>query len=79
MKKVNSLHAMAVRLAEGGIVEIGGQFVRAKKVVCVDNPCNLCNMDCVCGEELSKLCSEVDKYTHSPNILEFLSTPMEPG
>lgn len=71
MKKENSLHAMAVRLAKGDKVEIGGQFVRAIEVVCVDNPCDLCNMDCVCGEELSELCSEVDKYTHSPHILKF--------
>ena len=67
----NTLHEMAVRLAEGGIVEIGGQFVRAIDVERVDNPCNLCYMDCVCGEELSELCTEVDRYTNSPHILKF--------
>lgn len=70
-KNVNTLYAKAVRLAEGSVEEIGGQFVKAIDVGEVDNPCDRCNMDCVCGDELSELCTEVDRYTRSPHILKF--------
>ena len=71
MGKVDTLHAKAVRLAEGGVVEINGHFVRGIGVVCVDNPCYLCGMDSACNEDMSNLCQEVDVYTHSPHILKF--------
>ena len=70
-KKVDTLYAKAVRLAEGGVVEIGGHFVRAIDVVCEDNPCYLCEMDSACNEEMGDLCAEVDGYTRSRHILKF--------
>lgn len=70
-KKVDTLHAKAVRLAEGGIVEIDGHFVRAIDVVGDVNPCELCEMDSVCRMEMTNLCAEVDGYTRSPHILKF--------
>lgn len=71
MKKKDTLYAKAVRLAEGGIVDINSHFVRAIGVVCVDCPCHLCDMDSACNEDMSNLCHEVDVYTHSPHILKF--------
>lgn len=65
------LHDKAVRLAEGGVVEINGHFVRAIGVVCVDCPCYLCSMDSACNDEMSDLCAEVDGYTRSNHILKF--------
>lgn len=65
------LYAKAVRLAEGGIVETEGHFVRAISVVGTDNPCELCDMDSACHEEMSNLCAEVDAYTRSLHILKF--------
>lgn len=70
-KKVDSLHANAVRLVEGGVVEIGGQFVKAIDVGHEENPCNLCSMDCVCCMELADLCAECDGITHTKHILKF--------
>lgn len=71
MKQIESLHAKAVRLAEGGVVEINGHFVRAIDVVGDNNPCELCDMDSVCHMEMVDLCAEVDAYTRSPHILKF--------
>lgn len=71
MKKVDTLYAKAVRLAEGGVVEINGHFVRAISVVCEDCPCNLCHMDSACNEDMNRLCAELDGYTRSNNILKF--------
>lgn len=71
MKKMkpDPLYEKAVRLAEGGIVEIAGHFVRAEKVLGGDNPCYLCNMDSICNMEMTDLCAELDGYTRSPHIL----------
>ena len=69
-KKVDTLYAKAVRLAEGGIAEINGHFVRAIGVVYEDSPCYLCDMDSICNEDMSDLCAEVDNYTRSPHILK---------
>lgn len=66
-----TLHAKAVRLAEGGIVEINGHFVRAIDVVREVNPCDLCEMDSACHAEMAELCEEVDEYTQSSHILIF--------
>lgn len=71
MKKVDTLYAKAVRLAEGGVVEINGHFVKAIDAGEVDNPCEVCNMDSVCHMEMVDLCAEVNGYTRSPHILKF--------
>lgn len=70
-KKVDTLYAKAVRLAEGGVVEIGGHFVRAIEVVRTDCPCDLCDMDSACYMHMRDLCAEVERYTRSPHILKF--------
>lgn len=70
-KNVDPLYEKAVRLAEGGIVEIAGHFVKAMNVPRDENPCKLCNMDSVCHMEMVDLCAEVDGYTRSPHILKF--------
>lgn len=49
------LHTLAVRLAEGGIVEIAGRFVRAIDVVGV--VCTICSLKGECdGVEVNPLC-----------------------
>lgn len=68
-KKVDTLYAKAVRLAEGGVVEINGHFVKAIDIEGVDNPCIVCEMDSICRLEMADLCAEVDGYTRSPHIL----------
>ena len=70
-KKVDTLYAKAVRLAEGGVVEISGHFVRSIDVVCEGDTCYLCDMDSACDMDMCDLCAEVDGYTRSPHILKF--------
>ena len=69
--KHDPLYEKAVRLAEGGIVEIAGHFVRAVNVPGDENPCELCEMDSVCHMEMTDLCAELDGYTRSKNLLKF--------
>ena len=69
--KKMTLHEKAVRLCEGGVVEINGHFVRALDVARWEDPCYLCDMDSVCDDTIGDLCAEVDKYTCSPHILIF--------
>lgn len=71
MKKVDTLYAKAVRLAEGGVVEIAGHFVRAVNVPNAENPCMECEMDSACRMEMTDLCAELDAYTRSKNLLKF--------
>ena len=71
MKKVDTLYAKAVRLAEGGIVECGGYAIKAKDVGQEENPCYLCSMDSACTMDLADLCAEVDGYTRSKHIIMF--------
>lgn len=60
--KCNSIHEKAIRLREGGVVEVDGHFVRAVKVGFVYNTCELCEMDCLChfGTEMLDVCKECD-------------------
>lgn len=69
--KQMSLHDMAVRLCEGGIVECSGQFLKAKDVVSEDHLCFMCPMDSACTQEICDLCFECDELTGSGHILYF--------
>ncbi len=66
-----TLHEKAVRLCEGGVVEIAGHFVRAKHYVGHDLSCRYCDMDCACGVEMMNLCAECDAYERCQHILVF--------
>lgn len=69
--KQMSLHDMAVRLCEGGIVECSGHFLRAIDVALELHPCYLCSMDSACNQEICDLCFECDEITSSGHILCF--------
>lgn len=70
-KKVMTLHAMATRLCEGGIVDYNDYALKAKDVGYEENPCYLCSMDCICDISMSDLCAECDRITHTKHILMF--------
>lgn len=70
-KKTPSLHDIAVRLCEGGVVDYGGYALRAKEVETDDSPCLLCEMDCVCDYDMTNLCAECDGVTRSKHIIYF--------
>lgn len=70
MAKKMSLHEMAIRLCEGGIVEYGGYGIKAVQCDGDDNPCYLCEMDCICDLEMTDLCAECDGITRSKHFLK---------
>lgn len=69
--KQMSLHDMAVRLCEGGIVKCSGHYIKAKDVGKEEHPCWLCSMDSACNQEMCDLCFECDELTRSGHILYF--------
>ena len=71
--KSTSLHGLAIRLIEGGIVQCDGQFVKAIKVLDPDDPCLECKMDSACTPKLQELCVEVDLISGSNHYLDFVS------
>lgn len=68
-KKKMTLHEKAVRLSEGGAVEIDSLVVMAKRVGDDTMPCDICEMDCLCHQEMADLCSELDSYDRFMHIL----------
>ena len=65
-----TLHEKAIRLIEGGVVEISGHFVRAIRVYCEEG-CHLCEMDSACDSDMIDLCSECEMITNKRYILRF--------
>lgn len=59
---IESIHSKAVRLLEGGVVEVQGLSVKvvAEKWLC--DPCFKCEMDSIChfGSEMCNVCQECD-------------------
>lgn len=66
MKMKQSIHEKAIRLIEGGIVEVDGHCVKLVKLPEIDNPCFCCNMDCLCqsANEMCDVCEECDAITN---------------
>lgn len=62
MKKKESVHQKAIRLVEGGIVEIDGLYVRLCRDSYIFDPCFCCEMDSLChfGDEMQIVCRECD-------------------
>lgn len=60
--KCNSIHEKAIRLIEGGVVEVDGLSVRAVKMEFGADACGICPMDCLChfGTEVLEVCKECD-------------------
>ena len=70
-KKETSLHDLAVRLCEGGVIDYDGFALKAKDVGHEENPCYLCAMDSTCNMAMTDLCAECDGVTHTKHILMF--------
>ena len=62
MEKKESVHKKAIRLVEGGIVEVSGLCVIMHHEPHIFDPCFVCDMDCLChkGNEICELCEECD-------------------
>lgn len=63
------LHAKAIRLVEGGAVEIEGHWVRFKLVDDTDDACYECMMDCICRMQMVELCAECVSIAKHEGVL----------
>lgn len=68
-KKKMTLHEKAVRLSEGGAVEIQSLVVMAKRVGDDIMPCDICDMYSLCHGDIVALCSELDSYDGYKHLL----------
>ena len=60
MKDKQSIHEKAIRLIEGGIVDVDGHSVKLVQIPDKFDTCNYCEMDCLChtGTEMCDVCIE---------------------
>lgn len=75
MKNKQSNHEKAIRLVEGGIVEVDGHSVSLVKIPDSIDTCNYCEMDCLChlGSEMCSVCIECVEITKKNCILELVT------
>lgn len=71
MENKQSIHDKAIRLVEGGIVEVDGLCVRMMHGNNIFDPCFECKMDSLCcrGDEMSSVCEECDSITREDCFL----------
>lgn len=76
MENKQSIHEKAIRLVEGGIVEVDGHSVRVKKTSNYYDACNYCEMDCLChrGTEMCDVCVECDAISQRNCILVLVTS-----
>lgn len=70
--KQTEIHEKAIRLIEGGHVEIDGHFVFAQIASDQYYPCECCEMDSICtqdSESMMDVCAECDEITGEKHIL----------
>ena len=78
-KMKESIHEKAIRLIEGGIVNVDGHFVKLCKEPYIFDPCFCCEMDSLChfGTEMHLVCRECDQITHMDCLLVLACTKNE--
>lgn len=71
----DSIHDKAIRLVEGGAVNIDGHSVKLVEVANESEPCFICAMDSLChlGSEMCAVCLECDEITKSNCLLKLNS------
>ena len=76
MKKEQSIHEKAIRLVEGGIVEVDGHSVRLNKDDLTFLPCGCCKMDSIChiGSEMCSVCVECASIVKGQCFLELVTS-----
>lgn len=75
MENKQSIHEKAIRLIEGGIVEVDGHSVSLVKIPDSIDTCYHCEMDCLChiGTEMCDVCIECVEITKKNCILELVT------
>lgn len=73
MKKMTE-HDKAIRLLEGGIVEIDANWFRVKRLpdYSGDNPCMECELDSICRMEHTDICGECEAISKQRCMLELV-------
>ena len=71
--KEKEIHDKAIRLLEGGNVEVDGYAVTLRKCPSDITACNICEMDSICriGTEMYSVCMECDMISHDNCFLRF--------
>lgn len=72
---MEDVHKKAIRLIEGGIVEVSGLCVRMGRAPFELDACDCCEMDCLChkGNSICDLCEECDSITRDNCYLILVS------
>lgn len=76
MKDKQSIHEKAIRLIEGGIVDVDGHSVKLVVIPDTFGTCILCEMDCLChiGTEICDVCIECVEISKKNCILELVTS-----
>ena len=71
-----TVHDKAIRLLEGGVVNIDGNWFRLKKFPdwYDDNPCVECELDSICRMEHTDVCGECEAISHRKCCLHLVGT-----
>lgn len=69
--KEKEIHEKAIRLLEGGIVEVNGHSVKVGKCPIEAFPCDICKMDSICrkGTAMCAVCEECDNISEGDYYL----------
>lgn len=65
LKKTLSDHDKAIRLLEGGLVEIDGLVFSIDEAGPEDDPCYSCQLDSICSPNIQSICMEADMITRT--------------
>lgn len=76
MDSDKTIHDKAIRLLEGGIVEIDSDWFRLRRLpdYYEDIACNECNLDSICKTEHADVCAECESIIHRKCCLRLAST-----
>ena len=64
-EKAYSDHEKAIRLLEGGLVEIDGLVFSIDDAGPEADPCYDCKLDSICSQNILNVCMEADKITRT--------------
>lgn len=76
MTKENKVHELAIRLVEGGIVDVDGLCVSLRHEPYIFDPCFVCELDCIChkGNMICDVCEECDAITREDCFLVLMES-----
>lgn len=73
-KKTGSLHEKAIALVENRNVWFENHTIRWIPVLDDCCPCDICEMDCLCSEEMTYLCAECHIIANQDGYLKLVTS-----